>query len=309
MSWITYQLPDGSRYTWQARQHRKGAGPSLWADRVGLRTTGTGKPMPIGNPWRRFWAPDRLAWWVAVAFMLGSVFFVLGATGSLIPSVFGGPNRMSMFAEANYFAGATLYTLGIYCQLLEGLNTDERIDPYRESHAPKRFRWFSTHLADLARLDILIPLVFLTGSLVFNYETTDSLGSSLGLLANAGLWQTSLFGSIFFLLAGLLQYLEAGHRYFSISTRNISWWIGVLFTLGGIGFIIGCLPGLHSLGLPTAKEESGPLIVKVGFLLGGLAYSVGSYLMLPELFTHLRHHRFAGAHPAPSPRRPTPAER
>jgi acyl-CoA thioesterase len=267
---------------------------------VGLRTTRAGEPIATANPWRRLWAPERLAWWVAVIFIIGSAFFVVGAAGSLMPSVFGGKDRMSVFAEANYFAGATLYTAGIYCQLLEGLNADERIGPNRESHPPKRFRWFVSHWADLGRLEILIPLVFLIGSLVFNYETTDSLGSALGLMPRLALWETSLLGSVFFLLAGLLIFIEAGHRYLSFAVRDISWWIAVLFTIGGIGFVIGCLPGLHTPGLPTAKEGSGPAIVKVGFLTGGVAYLVGSYLMLPELFTELRRHR---PDPARPPRR------
>jgi hypothetical protein len=291
---MTYQLTDGSRYTWQSRHHQKGAGPrTLYADRVGLRTTRTGEPIPTGNPWRGFWAPERLAWWVAVAFVIGSAFFVVGAAGSLMPSVFGGHNRMSVFVEGNYFAGATLYTLGIYAQLLESLNADQRIGPNRESHVPERFRWFISHLDDLARLEILIPFIFLIGSVAFNYETIDALGSSLGLLPKWGLWQVSIFGSLFFLLAGLLIFIETGHRYVSFDTHDVSWWIGVLFTVGGLGFVIGCLPGLHTPGLPTAKEGSGPLIVKVGFLIGASAYLVGSYLMLPELFTELRRHRTA----------------
>jgi hypothetical protein len=129
----------------------------------------------------------------------------------------------------------------------------------------------------------------------FNYETVDSLGSSVNLLPKWGLWEVSLFGSLFFLLAGLLQFIEAGHNYLSFDTRNVSWWIGVLFTAGGVGFVVGCLPGLHTPGLPTAKDGSGPLIVKVGFLLGSAAYLAGSYLMVPELFTQLRRHRTARA--------------
>lgn len=216
------------------------------------------------------------------------MFFVVGAAASLAPSLFGGQNPMSIFAESTYFAGARLFTIGIYAQLLEGLNVDERIGPNRESHAPNRFRWFISRRSDLARLDILIPLIFLIGSLVFNYETTVALGSILKLMPRTALWDTTLLGSILFLIAGVLHYLEAGDGYFGVERRDIYWWIGVLFVIGGIGFVIGCLPGLGTPGFPTAKEGSGPTIIKVGFLIGGIAYLIGSYLMLPELFTQLR---------------------
>jgi hypothetical protein len=298
VTWATYQLPDGSRYTWRARDHRKGAGPrTLYADRVGLRTTRSGESITPADPWRRFWAPDRLAWWVALAFIVGTAFFVVGAAGSLMPSVFGGKSRMSIFVETNYFLGATLYTVGIYGQLLEGLNADDRIGPNRETCAPKRFHWFISNWAALARLEILIPFLFLIGSLVFNYETAVSLGSVLELVPRLDVWETSLLGSVLFVLAGLLQYIEAGDRYLTLEVRNIYWWIALLFTVGGIGFVIGCLPGVGAPGFPTAKEGSGPLIVNIGFLIGSISYLIGSYLMLPELFTQLRRQRSARAQP------------
>lgn len=293
VTWATYRLPDGSHYTWQARAHRKGAGPrTLYADRAGLRTTASGEPAPTGSPWRQFWAPQRLAWWVAMLFIAGTAFFVIGAAGSLMPSLFGGQNPMSIFSESCYFAGATLFTIGSYGHLLEGLNADDHLGPNQPSPtAPARFHWFVTHWSDLTRLEILIPLVFLIGSLIFNYETTASLGSVLGLIPRLALWDTSLIGSIIFLLAGVLVYLEAGDRCFSVRDRSIYGWIGVLFVVGGIGFVIGCLPGVGAPGFPTAKAGSGPTIIKVGFLIGGIAYLIGSYLMLPELFTQLRRRR------------------
>jgi hypothetical protein len=33
----------------------------------------------VVNPWLHFWAPHRLAWWIAVLNMLGSVAFMLAA--------------------------------------------------------------------------------------------------------------------------------------------------------------------------------------------------------------------------------------
>lgn len=287
VSWVTYRRPDGSEYTWRARPHRKGAGPLLLsADRAGLRTTAGHTPTTT-NPWRRFWAPHRLAWWLAIVFTVGSALFVAGAAGSLAPGLFGGQHRMSIFAEACYFAGAVLFTVALYGLLLEALNTDERIGPERDNPAPRRFRWWITP-GDLTRLEVLIPVVFLAGSLIFNYETTDSLASLLDLLPRVALWQTTLIGSVFFLFGSVLHFIEAGNRYLSLALGDISWWIGMLFILGSVGFVVGSLPGLGTPGLPDAHAHAGALIVKIGFLFGGIAYLVGSYLMLPEMFTQLR---------------------
>ena len=64
--------------------------------------------------------------------------------------------------------------------------------------------------------------------------------------------------------------------------------MAVLFILGALGFIVGALPDLHAPGLPTAEQGHGATIVKLGFLAGGVAFLLGSYLMLRELFTGLR---------------------
>lgn len=285
VTWQAYRLPDQSRYLWESRKHRKGVGPRAYADRVGLRATSTGEDYSTKSPWLRFWAPHRLAWWIAGVFIVGSLFFVLGAAGSLMPERFSSAHAMSLFAEGCYFIGATLYTASIYAQVLETINADKMISPDRSTRAPKQFRWFAF---EIAHLEFLVPFVLLLGSLVFNYETVFALGSSLDVLPRPGLWATSLIGAVLFLISGVLQFMEAGHGYLSFEPRNVSWWVGALFIVGSIGFILGSLPGLGTPGLPTNDTGPGALIVKVGFLIGGVAYLVGSYLMLPEMFTLLR---------------------
>jgi hypothetical protein len=61
--------------------------------------------------------------------------------------------------------------------------------------------------------------------------------------------------------------------------------VAVSFIPGALGFIVG--PGLPAPGLPPLKGH-GATIVKLGFLAGGVAFLLGSYPMLPELFTQLR---------------------
>ncbi len=64
--------------------------------------------------------------------------------------------------------------------------------------------------------------------------------------------------------------------------------VALFFIVGSLGFIVGSLPGFPATGFPTAEAGAGPAIVKVGFLIGGVAFLVGSYLMLPEMFIQLR---------------------
>src|SRR5690606_11755261 len=107
--------------------------------------------------------------------------------------------------------------------------------------------------------------------------------------------------SVLFLVSAYMQLAEAGHGYVRFRPRDLSWWVAVCFVLGSIGFIIGTLPGLEPPGFPTAEQGPGALTVKLGFLGRGIAFLVGSYLMLPELFTQTRAEEYPEtAKPRPS---------
>lgn len=281
-SYVEYRRPDRSTYRYESRLGRKGYGPRRPSGPAGARSH--------RSPWQRFWAPDRLAWWVAVLFVAGSLLFVLGAAASLVPSLFGGEHAMSLVAEGCYTLGAVFYTVSVYGQLLEYLNADDRITTAEGSRPPEHWRWWAW---DPTRLGFLVPFVFLVGAVVFNYETIAALLSTLGLVpGTVGLWVTCLVGSVLFLIASVLQIAEVGHGRLRAEPRNISWWVAVLFVIGSVGFIVGSLPGFGTGdGFPTAEQESGALIVKIGFLLGGVAFTAGSYLMLPELFEELDRRR------------------
>lgn len=281
-SWIAYRRPQDTPYLWESRHSGKGAGPVTAAGRVAPHTP---EAEDSPNPWLQFWAPQRLAWWIALVFLVGSLLFIAGAAGSLVPSAFGGQHRMAIYAESCYFLGALLYTISIYGQVFESLNADDRIGPDGVTHAPQRYRWFGF---EPQKLSFWTPSVLLIGSLMFNYETTFALGANLELLPKAGLWWTSLIGSVLFLGSSLLQLAEAGHGHLRFDPRDVSCWVGLMFVLGSMGFIVGSLPGFPDTGFPTAENPAGASIVKVGFLVGGVAFLVGSYLMLPELFIQLR---------------------
>ncbi|TDD87792.1 hypothetical protein E1202_15985 [Saccharopolyspora karakumensis] len=281
-SWISYRRPQGTCYLWESRHSRKGAGPVTATGRAAPHTA---EAESSPNPWLQLWAPQRLAWWIALIFLVGSLLFIAGAAGSLAPSAFGGQHRMAIYAESCYFLGALLYTVSVYGQVFESLNADDRVGPDGATHAPHRYRWFGF---EPGKLSFWTPFVLLIGSLTFNYETTFAVGAKFELLPKAGLWWTSLIGSVLFLVSSLLQLAEAGHGYLKFDPRDVSCWVGLLFVLGSIGFIVGSLPGFPDTGFPTAENPAGASIVKVGFLAGGVAFLLGSYLMLPELFIQLR---------------------
>jgi hypothetical protein len=220
-------------------------------------------------------------------FIVGSVLFVLGAAASLTPALFGGDETMlSITAESFYTVGALLYTISVYGQVLESLNEDDQITESGEGHPRSSWRWFGFEPRNLS---YLWAVVFLVGALIFNYETIAALLSGFDVLSGpVGLWWTSLLGAVAFLVAALLQGAEAGHGYLPRTVREVSWWVSLMFALGSLGFVVGSLPGFSFAGTYGHSGEPGASIVKIGFLLGGIAFTIGSALMLRELDQELQ---------------------
>lgn len=269
---MVYRLPDGSKYVWESRRHRKGRGAK---DASGQAAASAESAPESGkeNPWLGVWAPHRISWWVVILFAAGSALFILGAAAALFPGAFG-----TIFTDVVYFVGALLFTIGVYMQLLESINSRKYIG--FEPRDTKSFRWFAWQPG---RLSFLLAFALLVGSLLFNVETTLALAEALGFIEITYLvGVTSLVGSMLFVVGTYMQLMETCHEYLCASPRHISWWVSMLSFLGCVGFLVGSAVGISIPGLVSFSE---PLVVKLSFLLGSALFLFGSYLMLPEMFS------------------------
>ena len=274
-----YRLPDGSEYVWESRRHRKGRGPRN-PEGQAAKEADHAPESRKGHPWLGGFAPHRISWWVAMVFTVGSALFTLGAAASLFAPLFGGEESAKAVADFSYFTGALLFTGAIYLQVLEALNSSDYIGLKRPYNPPRSFTWFAWQPR---RLEFMAPFLLLIGSLFFNVETTLVIFSTLGLAAlPVAVGLTSLAGSVLFLVPSYLQMVEVCHRYLCFRPREISWWITVLFILGSAGFVVGSVFGFGIPGLSSPAESE---ITKIGFLQGSVFFLVGSYLMLPEMYS------------------------
>ena len=267
---VTHQLPDGSIHVWTSRRHRKGRGGKLRRDGV-EHSTGS---YTRHNPWLEFWAPGRITWWVAVAFVLGSALFILGSAAPLFEEALG-----ERVAEWSYFIGALIFTGSIYLQVLETINSDPH--PIRAENTPdETFRWFAWQPD---RLSFLAVFILLVGSLLFNIETTVAL---LGIAGGPGIsWLLSVpsfVGALLFVVATYMQVAETCHRYWCLKIRGISWWSAALNLVGSVGFLVGAFFGFKGVGLSTSVDG---LVNSVAFLQGSVFFLLGSYLLFPEMFS------------------------
>ena len=271
-----YWLPDGSTYVWESRRHRKGRG-SRNISSPEENSVRSGSVSGRQNIWLGFFAPHRISWWVAILFLVGSVLFAVGALASLLPEVLGGV----LVADWSYFVGALLYTIGVYMQILEAINSRDYLGAGSTDGQEGTLDWFAWQPR---RLSFMAPFVLLIGALLFNVEATLALAEGLGLIEVAALlvtW-TSLTGSLLFVVACYMQLIETCHGYWCRQPREISWWLVVLYILGSVGFLVGSAFGLDVLGLVSPAEAP---IVKLSFLAGSILFLIGSYLMLPEMLS------------------------
>ena len=266
---VVYRKPDNTEHVWTSRRHRKGRGTR----------SREGAGSYLDSPWLGVWAPGSVSWWVAVGFMVGSALFVLGASSSLWFPAFTSEEIATLIADWSYFIGTTVFTVAMYLQILETINADPH--PGRARHrSSENFRWFAWQPK---RLSYMEGFILFVGSVLFNIETgLVIIGVSGGQGINWLLSVPSLLGALLFVVGGYMQVVEACHRYLCARFRSISWWSATLNSLGCVGFLVGATA---SLGVPGLSVPSDPTIVKVAYLQGSAFFLLGSYLMLPEMFS------------------------
>ena len=279
---VVHRLPNGFIHIWESRLHRKGRGSRLFQPTPRNRAQPLSFPLRK-NPWLHFWAPQRITWWVAVTFLVGSALFTLAAAASLFPGAFGQKAITSAITDWSYFIGAILFTIGTYLEILEAINAKEYVVLTVEDMPEEGFKWWAWQPAQIGFLSSFILLI---GSLFFNIETTFALvGVKGGLKEDILVGLPSFLGAILFVISCYMGFMEVTHQYWAWKPRRIDWWVEMFNLLGSVGFLVGAAFGFSVPGLSSPEDE---LIVKISYFQGSAFFLIGSYLMLPEMFSELK---------------------
>lgn len=267
-------LSDGRQLHFHSRWHRKGLAP-ITVDPGGVVQV----PEPGFNPWLRFWAPQRLAWWISLLFIIGSACFIVGSFISiwpqLIPANLTGGDIINMV----FFAGSLFFTMSAWLQFLEAINGDVGEIGTIVSGVHRNWRWFAWKPHNAGFCASLIQLI---GTFLFNANTADAMLSGLTSAQEKSLiWIPDFVGSVCFLLAGYLVLIEVGHRFWSYQYRKVSWWIAMINMLGSIAFMLSALFGFFVPGSNSVEWAWG---ANFSTLFGASCFLLASYLLIPELF-------------------------
>jgi hypothetical protein len=193
---------------------------------------------------------DRLAWRVAVLFMVGSALFAIGSFPPYAQNV--DPGTVGV----TFVLGSAFFTAAATGQLLQA-----RSAPGAQN------------------LVLWAAGVQLVGTVLFNINTVDAMLHSLDTeQTNRLVWGPDMFGSAAFLIASHLAWLDVCHQLWCVRRDDADWWVAAVNYLGSIFFM---LSAIASVTLPTTGEALNTTIVNSGTFLGALCFLGGAYLLLP----------------------------
>jgi hypothetical protein len=226
----------------------------------------------------RLWAPRRLAWWIAVLFIIGSACFGYGSFAANWPQLLSPEMAAPSTVGVVFFVGSFFFTAAAGLQLQEAINGDVA-DLGRDGadHRPA-WRWFAWKPHNAGYLASLIQFI---GTLLFNVNTGDALLTGLIWVEEDWMiWVPNMAGSICFLTASYFALMEISHGWWSFEPRQVAWWVVIINLAGSVAFQVSALFGFF----PPPPEVGWDWDANLWTFIGALCFFVASYLMIPELF-------------------------
>jgi hypothetical protein len=250
---MVLQREDGTIVEWSAWHHRKG---------IGL----IDQAAQTGRPQHRWWAPLQLGWWIAVLFMIGSACFAAGsfpATASLIGDAAGWV----------FFVGSIFFTTAAYLQYYEATNQGSHV----EGHGRTR-RLIGLQSQSIGWWATAIQVI---GTLWFNVSTFSALRELSTRQEEALVWAPDAFGSICFLVASGLAFIEICNKLWCWKPKLISWKIAAINMLGSVAF------GLSAIGafiVPETGSLNNATVANTFTFVGAVMFFIGAALLIPATF-------------------------
>src|SRR4051812_12249050 len=176
-----------------------------------------GRSAPPGRRERRFRRPAR-AQWMSLAFAAGSVCFLVGPFPGYLTLV--GPRADAV----TFFVGSLLFTAGGAMQAVEAV-------PHRREAGAGRAAWWTATIQ-------------FAGTLFFNATTFRALHDALSSPTYDRLvWRPDAFGSVCFLISGLIAYAASARRGWLPVRGSTGWWEPGVNLLGCIFFGVAAIAG------------------------------------------------------------------
>ncbi len=232
------------------------------------------------HPDSTWWAPRSRGWWIAVLFAIGSILFALGALPPYAHAVGTTPTAITFFVGSIFFtSAATLQYREAVDDLGEAalVSLSDAGDGAEAGDERPRRRWlvWAPH-----HLGWSASAVQLAGTLWFNLSTGYAIHTDLSAsVANARVWRPDALGSIAFLVASTIAWVEVCHGWWAWRPKSLGWWITVANLVGSIAFGASAVA---SYVVPTTDSLRNVELSNLGTFVGALCFLAGAVLLLPE---------------------------
>jgi hypothetical protein len=244
VTFVDHVRPDGVIVRWESRRHRKHL----------KRAAGS-----------RWWAPRARGWWIAVLFAIGSLLFALGSITGYASAVGAEWDNVTFFIGSLFFTSAAFLTYR------------EAVDAGPPAQNPSRRRFF---VYQPRRIDWWATAVQLAGTLYFNVSTGTATAADLSAqTAHQHVWRPDAIGSVCFLVASALAWIEVCHAWVAWRPREWAWWIALANMVGSVAFGVSAVAGYIS---PATGQLRNADRANLGTLVGAVCFLAGALLLLPE---------------------------
>jgi hypothetical protein len=237
--------PDGVVGRWESRRHRKHPD--------GAST--------VGSTW---WAPSARGWWIAILFAVGSLLFAIGAVPGYVSAV------GTRWDSVTFFVGSLFFTAAGFLTYREAVDAAPAPGATRRRFfvfAPRQIDWWATAIQ-------------LAGTIFFNVSTANALRVDITAeAASHHVWRPDAIGSICFLVASALAWLEVCHGWVAWRPREWSWWITLVNLSGSVAFGVSAVAAYVN---PQSGQLRNADLSALGTLVGAVCFFVGALLLLPE---------------------------
>jgi hypothetical protein len=260
---IVHKLEDGSTRIWSSRRHRKGFGPEVLPPLE--------QPPARKRPSLFLWAPDKLNWWIAVLFMIGSFHFIVGSVMVLAGSTY------AYGIDLIYFVGSLFFTVAGYSSYSQAINAPDHVDNAGNplpSHKRSFVAW------QPKRLDFWVTFLLFLGTLAFNASTFAAFFNVHWLGYDILVWVPDYVGCILFLVSGTVAVFELCHRFWCWNSHSLTWWIVSINFVGCVAFMISAFAAFVR---PDPIFENLATVATITTLFGAFCFFVSAYMTWPEM--------------------------
>ena len=117
------------------------------------------------------------------------------------------------------------------------------------------------------------------GTLWFNWSTGNAVRLNLdAAVADQRVWRPDAFGSVAFLVASGLAWMDASRDVTARAAPRRAWWIGAANMLGSVAFGVSAVAAYV---VPATGDVRNAELSNLGTLVGALCFLVGAILLLP----------------------------